>query len=197
MSLQPEKTGRGISVNRRLITIFLISVSIGTVATVALTASQGSVTSAPTPQTVAQTDLIPPTRAAREERAIQEARRQQLLEREAALQAKEEELKKLAVRIDQQLKQLEEARKQQEEQLKAEEQRRSEEQSERVTKMVKLFKTMKPAQSAGLLDKMEEVEVKLILNRLDTKTVAKLVPSLNQPRTIRWVNDNLRMRGEK
>ena len=27
--------------------------------------------------------------------------------------------------------------------------------------------------------------------------VAKLVPNLNQPRTIRWVNENLRKRGEK
>jgi hypothetical protein len=44
---------------------------------------------------------------------------------------------------------------------------------------------------------MDEAEVKLLLDRLDTKTVAKLVPNLNQPRTIRWVNENLRLRGEK
>jgi len=56
--------------------------------------------------------------------------------------------------------------------------------------MVKLFKTMKPADSAKLLDGMEESEVRLILDRLDTKTVAKLVPNISQPRTIRWVNEN-------
>lgn len=183
--------------NKRWISIIAMACSLGTVATVALTASQGTTEPIRTHQTGTQGDPVPPTRAAREERAIQEARRQQLAEKEAALAAKEEELKKMGARIDAQLKAMEETKKSYEEMLKAEEERRKQAQSERVTKMVKLFKTMKAAQSADLLDKMEEDEVKLLLDRLDTKTVAKLVPNLNQPRTIRWVNENLRKRGEK
>lgn len=167
-------------------------VAMGAVATVALTAPQGSDQRQAVPG-----DPVPPTRAAREERAIQEARRQQLAEREAALAAKEEELKKLGDKIDSQLKALEETKKKYEDLLKAEEERQKQLQGERVTKMVKLFKTLKAAESAKLLDKMEESEARLILDRLDTKTVAKLVPNISQPRTIRWVNENLQRRGEK
>lgn len=183
--------------NKRWISIIAMACSLGTVATVALTASQGTTEPIRTPQTGMQADPVPPTRAAREERSIQEARRQQLAEKEAALAAKEEELKKMGERLDAQIKAMEETKKSYEEMLTVEEDRRKLAQSERVTKMVKLFKTMKAAQSAELLDKMEEAEVKLLLDRLDTKTVAKLVPNLNQPRTIRWVNENLRKRGEK
>lgn len=184
--------------NKRWLAIFGMAFGFGTIATVALTASQPAPDSLRTPQTsAAQGEQLPPTRAAREEKAIQDARRQQLAEKEAALAAKEEELKKLGAKLDAQLKALEEAKKRQEELAKAEEERKKQALSERVTKMVKLFKTMKAAQSAELLDKMEEAEVKLLLDRLDTKTVAKLVPNLNQPRTIRWVNENLRKREEK
>jgi len=174
--------------NQRWLYIVVGVLLIGVVATAALTAPQG---------VAPLGDLAPPTRAAREERAIQETRRQQLAEKEAALAAKEEELKKLGEKIDAQLKSLEETKKKYEELLKAEEERQKQLQGERVTKMVKLFKTMKAAQSAKLLDGMEEAEVRLILDRLDTKTVAKLVPNISQPRTIRWVNENLRKRGEK
>lgn len=183
--------------NKRWLSIIVMACCLGTFATVALTASQGTTEPVRTSQSGAQGDPVPPTRAAREERAIQEARRQQLAEKEAALAAKEEELKKLGAKIDAQLKAMEETKKSYDEMVKAEEERRKQAQSERVTKMVKLFKTMKSAQSAELLDKMAEDEVKLLLDRLDTKTVAKLVPNLNQPRTIRWVNENLRKRGEK
>lgn len=183
--------------NKRWISIVAMAISLGTAATVALTASQVIAEPVQSQQTGTQGDPVPPTRAAREERAIQEARRQQLAEKEAALAAKEEELRKLGAKIDAQLKMMEETKKNYDEMVKAEEERRKQSLSERVTKMVKLFKTMKATQSAELLDKMEENEVKLVLDRLDTKTVAKLVPNLNQPRTIRWVNENLRKRGEK
>src|SRR5664279_2721534 len=43
-------------------------------------------------------------RAAREEKAIQDARRQQLAEKEAGLAAKEQELKKLGAKLDSQIK---------------------------------------------------------------------------------------------
>jgi len=182
-------------VNRRLIITITAAFCLGTIATVALTASQGTVEPAGSQQSTLQGDAVPPTRAAREERAIQETRRQQLAEKEAALAAKEEELKKLGAKIDEQLKSMEATKKQYDEMVKAEEERRKQEMGERVTRMVKLFKTMKPSQAAELLDKMEEGEVKLLLDKLDVKTVAKLVPNLNQPRTIRWVNENLQKRG--
>jgi len=184
-------------VNKRWITIVVVAFCLGTVATVALTASQATTETERPAQSRGQSDDMPPTRAAREERAIQEARRQQLAEKEAALAAKEEELKKLAARIDAQLKVMETTKKSYEEMVKAEEERRKQANSERVNKMVLLFKTLKAPQAASLLDNMEEPEAKLLLDRLDIKIVAKLIPNLNQPRTIRWVNENLRKRGEK
>ena len=50
------------------------------------------------------------SRAAREEKAIQDARRQQLAEKEAALAVKEEELKKLGAKLDAQLKEMADTR---------------------------------------------------------------------------------------
>lgn len=183
--------------NKRWIMIIAMATSMGTVATVALTASQATTETSRAPQSGSQLDPVPPTRAAREERAIQEARRQQLAEKEAALAVKEEELKKLAAKIDAQLKAMEATKKSYEDMLKAEEERRKQLHSEHVNKMVLLFKTLKAPQAADLLDNMEETEAKLILDRLEIKLVAKLVPNLNKPRTIRWVNENLRKRGEK
>lgn len=179
--------------NKRWITIIVMALCLGTIATVALTASQAT----SEPLRSLQSDTVPPTRAAREERAIQDARRQQLSEKEAALAVKEEELKKLAARVDAQLKVLEATKKSYDDLIKNEEERRKQAHSERVNKMVLLFKTLKAPQAADLLDKMEEAEAKLVLDRLDIKIVAKLVPNLNQPRTIRWVNENLRKRNEK
>lgn len=183
--------------NRRWLSIIALACSLGTIATVALTASQGPLDAPHGTPSGLTSDPVPATKAAREERAIQEARRQQLAEKEAALAAKEEELKKMGAKLDAQLKALEETKKRYDEMVKAEEARQKQALSDRITKMVKLFKTMKAAESAALMDKMEETEVKLLLDRLDVKTVAKLVPNLNQPRTIRWVNENLRLRGGK
>jgi flagellar motility protein MotE (MotC chaperone) len=174
-----------------------MSVSLGTVATVALTASQGPGAVAQSPAAGRPGDAVPATRAAREEQAIQEARRQQLAEKEAALGAKEQELKKLGEKLDAQLKALEEAKKQYDAMIKTEEERRKQANNENISKMVRLFKTLEAAQAADLLDNMEEAEVRLVLDRLEVKAVARLVPNLNKPRTIRWVNENLRRRGEK
>lgn len=182
---------------RRWLAIICMSVSLGTVATVALTASQGPGAVAQSPAAGRPGDAVPATRAAREEQAIQEARRQQLAEKEAALAAKEQELKKLGEKLDAQLKALEEVKKQYEAMLKVEEDRRKQAYSENVNKMVLLFKSLKAPQAADLLDNMDEPEAKLVLDRLEIKTVAKLIPHLNKPRTIRWVNENLRKRGEK
>lgn len=182
---------------RRWLAIICMSVGLGTVATVALTASQGPGAVAQSPASGMPGDAVPATRAAREEQAIQEARRQQLAEKEAALAAKEQELRKLGDKLDAQLQALEEAKKQYDAMIKAEEERRKQANSENVSKMVRLFKTLEAAQAADLLDNMEEAEVRLVLDRLEVKAVARLVPNLNKPRTIRWVNENLRRRGEK
>ena len=107
--------------NKRWISIIAMACGLGTFATVALTASQGTTEPVRTPQSGMQGEPVPPTRAAREERAIQEARRQQLAEKEAALAAKEEELKKLGAKIDAQLKAMEETKKSYDEMVKAEE----------------------------------------------------------------------------
>lgn len=182
---------------RRWVAIIGMACCLGTVATVALTASQGP-GAVPRSSVPAQaTDSVPATRAAREEQAIQEARRQQLAEKEAALAAKEQELKKLGEKLDAQLKTLEDTKKQYDAMIKAEEEKRKQAHSENVSKMVRLFKTLEAAQAADLLDNMDEAEVRLVLDRLEVKAVARLVPNLNKPRTIRWVNENLRKRGEK
>lgn len=181
---------------RHWLAIISMSVGLGTFATVALTASQGP-GAVVRPSVAVPGDAMPVTRAAREEQAIQEARRQQLAEKEAALAAKEQELKKLGEKLDAQLKTLEESKKQYDAMVKADEERRKQANSENVNKMVLLFKSLKAPQAADLLDNMDEPEAKLVLDRLEIKTVAKLVPNLNKPRTIRWVNENLRRRGEK
>lgn len=134
------------------------------------------------------------SRAAREEKALLDARRQKLVEQEAALSAKEAELKKLSEKLEQQLKTLEETKKKYEEALKAQAEVQKKQQGDKVTKMVKLFKAMKADQSAKLLDALPEPEAIVLLERLDTKTVAKLAPFVNQPRLVRWIDENLNIR---
>lgn len=136
----------------------------------------------------------PASRAAREEKAIQDARRQKLAEKEAALAAKEEELKKLAESIEGQLKAFEEAKKKNEEALKTQAETKKRMQGEKVAKMTKLFKAMKAEQAGKLLDALPEQEAIVLLERLDIKTIAKLVPYINQPRLIRWIDENLNIR---
>ena len=125
--------------------------------------------------------------AAREEKAIQDARRQQLAEKEAALAAKEQELKKLSAKLEAQVKALEESKKRVDESMKVQ----KKQQDEKVQKMVKLFKTMRGEQAGQLIDSLHEDLALELLNRLDTKTVAKLAPFINQPRVVKWISENL------
>lgn len=134
------------------------------------------------------------TRAAREEKALQDARRQQLAEREAALAAKEQELKKLSSKLEAQVKALEENKKRLDESLKAKSDAQKKKQDEKVQKMVKLFKSMKAEQAGKMIDSLKEDLALSLLSRLDTKTVAKLAPFISQPRVIKWVSDNLQER---
>lgn len=140
------------------------------------------------------TDQLPASRAAREEKALQDARRQKLVEQESALAAKEAELKKLSEKLEQQLKALEESKKKYDEATKAQGEIQKKQQGDKVTKMVKLFKAMRAEQSAKLLDALPEPEAIVLLERLDTKTVAKLAPFVNQPRLVRWIDENLNIR---
>lgn len=128
------------------------------------------------------------SRAAREEKAIQDARRQQLAEREAALTAKEQELKRLGARLDSQLKSLEESKKRLDDSLKV----KKKQQDEKQKKMIGLFKKMRPEQAGQLMDKLEEEKAISLLDQMDTKTVVKLIPYLKQPRVLKWIAENLK-----
>lgn len=134
------------------------------------------------------------TRAAREEKALQDARRQQLAEKEAALAAKEQELKKLSAKLEAQVKALEESKKRLDDSLKAQSEAQKKKQDEKITKMVKLFKTMRSEQAGKMIDSLKEDVALSLLSRMDTKTVAKLSPFISQPRIVKWVTDNLQER---
>ncbi len=146
-----------------------------------------------TPEETASTNPQPinATRAAREEKALQDARRQQLAEKEAALAAKEQELKKLSAKIEAQVKALEDSKKRIDDSLKAQSEAQKKKQDEKIQKMVKLFKTMKAEQAGKMMDTLKEDLALSLLSRMDTKTVAKLAPFISQPRVVKWVTDNL------
>ena len=88
------------------------------------------------------------SRAAREEKALQDARRQQLAEKEAVLSAKEQELKKLSAKLEAQVKALEESKKRIDDRLKVQSDDKKKKQDEKMQKMVKLFKAMRGEQEA-------------------------------------------------
>lgn len=134
------------------------------------------------------------TRAAREEKALQDARRQQLADREAVLAAKEQELKKLSAKIEAQVKALEDSKKRLDDSMKLQSEAQKKKQDEKMAKMVKLFKTMRSEQSARMIDSLKEDLALALLTRLDTKTVAKLAPFISQPRIIKWISDNMQER---
>jgi len=132
------------------------------------------------------------SRAAREEKAIQDARRQQLADKEAALAAKEQELKKLSAKLEAQVKALEESRKRVDESMKVRSSGQKKQQEEKVQKMVKLFKTLRGEQAGQYIDSLHEDLALTLLSRLDMKTVAKLAPFINQPRVVKWISENLK-----
>ena len=116
------------------------------------------------------------TRAAREEKSLQDARRQQLAEKEAALAAKEQELKKLSAKIEAQVKALEDSKIRLDESLKVQSEAQKKKKDEKIQKMVKLFKTLRSEQAAKMIDALKEDQALSLLSRMDTKTVAKLAP---------------------
>lgn len=131
------------------------------------------------------------SRAAREEKALQDARRQQLAEKEAVLAAKELELKKLSAKLEAQVKAMEDSKKRLDDSLKVQSDDQKKKQEEKISKMVKLFKTMRGEQAGKMIDSLQESLAMSLLSRLDTKTVAKLAPFISQPRVVKWVSENL------
>jgi flagellar protein FlbB len=138
------------------------------------------------PQTSQQT--LNASRAAREEKAIQDARRQQLSEKEAAMAAKEQELNKLGTKLDTQIKAMEESKKRLDESVKTQKKA----QDEKRKKMIAFFKKMRAEQAGQLMNKLDENLVISMLDNMDTKTIIKLVPFLSQPRVLKWINENLK-----
>lgn len=131
------------------------------------------------------------SRVAREEKALQDARRQQLADKEAALAVKELELKKLSAKLDAQLRSIEESRKRLDDSMTVKASAQKKLQDEKLLKMVKLFKTLKGEQAGKFIDSLQENMALTLLSRMDTKAVAKLAPFISQPRVLKWITDNL------
>jgi flagellar motility protein MotE (MotC chaperone) len=116
-----------------------------------------------------------------------EIRRRQLAEKEAALTAKEQELKKLAAKLEARLAEINAVKKSLDESVKAKRQ----EMDERYKRMLKIYKGLKPEEAGKLMDKLDEDTVIGMLNQMDQKTAIKLIPFLNQPRVVKWSRLNL------
>jgi flagellar motility protein MotE (MotC chaperone) len=129
----------------------------------------------------------PSAKTVRDEAEGLEIKRRQLAEKEAALNAKEQELKNAATGLDSRINQISSLKKSLDDSLVA----KKKVDDERYVKMMKLFKKMKAEESAKLMDKLEEDVAIEMLNRLDQKTTLKLIPYLNQPRVLKWVKENL------
>jgi flagellar motility protein MotE (MotC chaperone) len=112
----------------------------------------------------------------------------QLAEREAALNLKEQELKRLTSKIDARMREFEAARKSMETTLST----RKKADGERYRKMLKLYKALRPEEAAGLIDRLDEEIAMELLNRMDTKTAAKLVPLLEKKRVLKWTRASLK-----
>jgi flagellar motility protein MotE (MotC chaperone) len=111
-----------------------------------------------------------------------------LMEREAALSLKEQEMKKMEQSIDSRIKELEATRKGLETSLA----RKKAEDSEKYKKVLKVYKSLRPEEAAALLDKLDEDIALEMLNQMDQKRAAKLIPYLNQARVLKWTRQSLK-----
>lgn len=132
-----------------------------------------------TPSKGAAQPAQPPAPAARQDR---------LLEKETALNLKEQEMKRLGETLETRIRQLDEARKAMEESLS----RKKQEDSEKYSKMLKVYKALRPEEAASLIDKLDEGMAFELLNRMDQKTTVKLIPYMNQARVLKWTKQNLK-----
>jgi flagellar protein FlbB len=116
-----------------------------------------------------------------------EQKRQQLADKEAALKAKEEALRKLSASLDARVIELNAAKKGIEGALVA----KKKQGDERYKKMIKIYKSLKADEAGALLNKLDEKLVIEMLNQMDQKTAVKLIPFINQPRVLEWTRLNL------
>lgn len=116
-----------------------------------------------------------------------ELKRQQLVDKEAELKAKEEALLKLSASIDLRVNELNAAKKGIEEALVA----KKKQDGERYKKMIKIYKALKAEEAGGLLNQLDAKMVIEMLNQMDQKTAVKLIPFITQPRVLEWTRLNL------
>jgi flagellar protein FlbB len=149
-------------------------------------AADGSPAASKTPQPAAAKPAIKKTPPANVPLTAENS--QDLLEKEAALSIKEQELKKMSTGMDARLKELDATRKSLEVSLSA----KKKLDNERYKKMMKLYKALRPEEAAALLDKLDEDIAFEMLNQMDQKTTAKLIPLLNQARVLKWTKLTLK-----
>ncbi len=137
------------------------------------------------PGAAGEKSLSLPATSIEQARAL-ETRRLQLLEKEAALHAKELELQRLAASMDKQIKELDSARKAMEGTIAGQ----HKEADERAQRLLKIYKSLKPEEAAKLMNALEEELTLAMLDQLDKRTVTKLIPFLNQPRVLEWTREN-------
>jgi flagellar motility protein MotE (MotC chaperone) len=111
-----------------------------------------------------------------------------LMEREAALTLKEQEMKKMEQSLDSRIRELEATRKG----LEASLSRKKAEDAGKYKKMLKVYKSLRPEAAAALMDKLDEDIALEMLNQMDQKTAAKLIPYLNQARVLKWTRQSLK-----
>lgn len=127
------------------------------------------------------------SRSGADEAAALELKRQQLAAREAAVAIKEQELKNLAATLDARVKELDAAKAALDQSLEA---RKSVQQAE-FQKMLKVYNALRPAEAAGLLDKLSEGQEMEILNQMDQRHLTKLLPLIKPERALKWTRQNL------
>jgi flagellar protein FlbB len=121
------------------------------------------------------------------EASIPSEKGQELIEKEAAMSIKEQELKKMSIGLDARIKELDAAKKALDSSMAA----KKKLESERYKKMLKLFKSLRPEEAAKLMDKLDEDIVFEMLNQMNQKTTIKLIPFLNQARVLKWTKMGL------
>ena len=126
-------------------------------------------------------------RQAADEAAALQRRSQQLDAREAALNAKEASLRRLSASLDAKIKELNSAK----QALEGALQNRKTADGQRFQKMVKIYKGLKPQEAGKLLDKLDEQLEIQMLNQMDQRTLASLIPYLSQPRVLKWTTQTL------
>jgi flagellar motility protein MotE (MotC chaperone) len=110
-----------------------------------------------------------------------------LVEKEAALRAKEQALSRLSATLDARVIELNAAKRGIEGALVA----KKKQDEDRYKKMIKIYKGLKAEEAGELLNKLEPKMVIEMLNQMDQKTAVKLIPFITQPRVLEWTRMNL------